>query len=65
MIIKIKRYFMKAEKKCQVPNCKRPVEVMKHQLCKAHANRFYKTGALGNKKVIGRKTHKPLELDND
>jgi hypothetical protein len=47
--------------KCSVDGCKRPIAIPKHGLCKAHLNRFYRTGKPGESKIKPRKFHKPYK----
>jgi len=45
--------------KCVVAGCTRVAAVKKHQLCKAHLNRFYRTGEVGKGKILKKKIHTP------
>lgn len=45
--------------KCIVSGCIREMAIIKHGLCKAHMNRFYVHGEVGDGKIGKRKKHKP------
>ena len=51
---------MPSNKKCQVEGCKRNIAVVKHGLCKAHANRYYWKGHPGSGEILKRKRHAPF-----
>jgi len=54
---------MSDNKKCQVEGCKRKVAVVKHGLCKAHANRYYWKGTPGTGEILKRKRHEPYKAE--
>ena len=49
----------KKTEKCWANGCTNNIEVKKHNLCRTHAMRFYRTGAIGNGKIKKRNSHKP------
>lgn len=51
---------MNDNKKCRVNGCDRKIAVVKHGLCKAHANRYYWNGHPGTGEILKRKRHAPF-----
>jgi hypothetical protein len=49
--------------RCAVAGCDRKMAVVKHKLCKAHANRYYCTGKLGTGIVPKKKRYKPIKWE--
>ena len=45
--------------KCKAEGCSRKMVSQKHRLCKAHLNRFYRTGTVGEGKIAKKRNHNP------
>jgi len=46
--------------RCAAPGCPRPVVIKKHQLCWAHARRYYRTGSIGTAPIQAKKRSRNL-----
>lgn len=48
---------MKNNSKCSVKGCDRPVKVVKHGLCSAHLQRYYRHNEPGSPRIAEKKVH--------
>jgi hypothetical protein len=53
---------MNKKETCIIKNCKRPMRIKKHGLCKPHLERYYKYGTVDPSPIRELKRHKPFDL---
>lgn len=54
-----------SEKKCCVKGCDRPIAIDKHDLCRAHLQKYYRNGDPGTALVRKKKLYKPYEAHKE
>jgi hypothetical protein len=50
-----------SEKKCSVKGCMRPIAIVKHALCRAHLQKYYRNGDPGQDQIRIKRKYKPYD----